>query len=85
MKYSVFLSAHAARDLSRFHGPIHLRLKSAIEALANDPRPRGLRKMTTSGEWRLRVGAYRIRYLIDDSGHVVTVTHIGHRRDIYDH
>jgi mRNA-degrading endonuclease RelE of RelBE toxin-antitoxin system len=40
--------------------------------------------MTNSDEWRIRVGRYRLRYLIDDTARQVTVTHIGHRRDVYD-
>jgi len=43
MKYSVSLSARARRDLDRFQGRIYLRLQSAIEALADDPRPHGKR------------------------------------------
>ena len=56
---------------------------AALLALENDPRPYGCLKMTASSEWRLRIGAYRIRYLIDDAGQAITVTHIGHRRDVY--
>jgi mRNA interferase RelE/StbE len=33
--------------------------------------------------WRIRIGNYRVAYEIDDSGQVVTVLHVGHRRDVY--
>jgi mRNA interferase RelE/StbE len=84
MNYEVTLSPRAERDLNRFRGRIYLRLQTAIDALANDPRPPGCLKMTTSSEWRIRVGVYRIRYLINDTTREVTVTRVGHRRDVYD-
>jgi len=40
--------------------------------------------MAASPEWRIRVGPYRIRYLIDDGARRVTVTRISHRHDVYD-
>ncbi|MBI4267052.1 MAG: type II toxin-antitoxin system RelE/ParE family toxin [Chloroflexi bacterium] len=51
--------------------------------LADSPRPRNSRKLTGRDGWRIRAGAYRVVYEIDDAAHVVTVLHIGHRRDVY--
>jgi mRNA interferase RelE/StbE len=52
-------------------------------ALENDPRPPGCLKMAGSDEWRIRVGVYRIRYLIDDATRRVFITRVGHRRNVY--
>jgi mRNA interferase RelE/StbE len=84
MNYQVVLSCRAARDLDGIRGQIHARLVAAIERLADNPRPRGRRKLAEGDEWRIRVGDFRIRYLIDDTARRVTVTRVGHRRDIYD-
>ncbi len=35
-------------------------------------------------QWRIRVGDYRVIYIIDDSTKIVTVTRIAHRREVYD-
>ena len=35
------------------------------------------------GLWRIRVGAYRVVYAIEDDRLVVLVIKIGHRRDVY--
>jgi mRNA interferase RelE/StbE len=83
MNYTVRLAAAAQHELDRFHGSIYQRLQSAIRALAVNPRPRGCLKMIGSAEWRIRVGQYRICYLIDDSARQVRVTHVGHRSNIY--
>lgn len=34
--------------------------------------------------WRVRVGDWRIVYIIDDAAKVVSVTRIAHRRDVYE-
>ncbi len=83
MNYTVLLSARARRDLDGLRGKILERVQTALDRLANDPRPRGCVKLTNSDEWRLRVGQYRVRYLIDDTERQVIVTRIGHRREIY--
>jgi mRNA interferase RelE/StbE len=37
-----------------------------------------------SGQWRYRVGNYRVIVEIEDNRMVVTAINIGHRRDIYE-
>jgi mRNA interferase RelE/StbE len=84
MNYAVLLTPRARRDLDGIRGRARTRLEDAIGALANDPRPRGCRKLANSDEWRIRVGSYRVRYRIDDGAREVTVTRVGHRKDIYE-
>ncbi len=48
--------------------------------------PRSLGKALTanrSGEWRYRVGSYRILCLIRDEVLLVEIFAVGHRRDVY--
>ena len=60
------------------------RVLSAIEALADDPRPVGVRKITgTENTYRLRVGDYRIVYEIGDNVLTVFVVRVRHRKDVY--
>ena len=35
-------------------------------------------------QWRIRIGDYRVIYIIDDSTKIVTVTHVAHQREDYD-
>lgn len=55
----------------------------AIRALADDPRPLGSRKLVGRDSYRIRVGDYRVIYLMDDGEIVVTVLGVGHRREVY--
>jgi mRNA interferase RelE/StbE len=76
------LNAHAS-ELAALPQETYEKLKSAISALAENPRPPGCRKLTGREGWRICVGAYRVIYEIDDDTRTVTIFHVGHRRDVY--
>jgi mRNA interferase RelE/StbE len=86
VKYAVALERAAARFLLRLRdAKLKKRLDDAIEALSDDPRPNGCRKLAgTSDRFRIRVGDYRIIYRVDDGKVTVLVLVIGHRREVYD-
>jgi mRNA interferase RelE/StbE len=62
------------------------KLSPAIDGLANNPRPKGCKKLQSQKEniWRIRVGDYRIVYLIEDVIKIVEIRRIAHRREVYD-
>ena len=48
------------------------------------PRPSGVKKLVGyENEWRLRVGDYRILYIVDDGAHQIAVARVAHRREAY--
>jgi mRNA interferase RelE/StbE len=55
------------------------RLEQAIEGLASEPRPHGVRKLSGVDLYRVRVGAYRVIYTVDDQDRTVTVTKVARR------
>ena len=60
------------------------RIRRRIDDLADDPRPRGTVKMEgREGQYRIRVGDYRVIYQIKDDVLLVLVIDIGNRREIY--
>jgi mRNA interferase RelE/StbE len=82
--HRVEITRSAHRDLDALNPRIGRRILTAIAGLAGDARPHGCRKLTGSPDsYRLRVGDYRILYVIDDADAAVTVFAVGHRRDIY--
>jgi mRNA interferase RelE/StbE len=82
--YRVLLERAAEKDLSRLSSEIHDRIIAAIQALANNPRPSGCRKLAGSKhDWRIRVGDYRVVYEIADAIRVVRVNRVRHRREVY--
>ena len=55
-----------------------------MDALAANPRPRGVKKLTGLDDlYRIRVADYRIVYQIQDDRLIVLVVRIGHRKDVY--
>jgi mRNA interferase RelE/StbE len=82
--YRVLLERGAERDLARLSSEIHDRVIAAIQALANNPRPPGCRKLAGSkNDWRVRVGDYRVVYEIADEIRVVRIHRVRHRREVY--
>ncbi len=62
------------------------RVLGAIRDLAEEPRPRGARKMRGTGieeEWRIRIGDYRVVYRVDDEARKVLILAVGHRGGVY--
>ena len=83
MNYQVQILRRAQRQLARLPLQDFERVRDAVRALSNDPRPDGCKKLTGRDGWRIRVGQYRVIYEIDDVVRVVTVLDVGNRRDIY--
>jgi mRNA interferase RelE/StbE len=59
------------------------RVVRRIRELAGDPRPPRCRKLSGRDRYRIRQGAYRIVYAIEDERLIVYVVKVGHRRDVY--
>lgn len=53
------------------------RLIEAIDALADEPRPRSAARLGASDLYRLRQERYRVVYEIDPESAVVRIRHIG--------
>ena len=84
MKYTIVFDRSANKSFQALDRPLQLRLLEHIEALADNPRPRGVKKLKGHHEyWRIRVGTYRIIFTIQDLKLIVLILKIGHRREVY--
>lgn len=84
MKYRVELLPSAARALRKLDRRTQLRVEQKIAALADDPRPSGVKLLSSEERiYRLRAGDFRILYQVNDKVLVILVIAIGHRRDVY--
>jgi mRNA interferase RelE/StbE len=83
MAYTVRLKPRAQRDLDRLPMDVARRIWRRLLALEDDPRPPGVTKLEASDAYRIRIGGYRIVYLINDLGRFVEVVRVAHRREVY--
>ncbi|HEU0129089.1 MAG TPA: type II toxin-antitoxin system RelE/ParE family toxin [Pseudonocardiaceae bacterium] len=82
--YRVELTTAAERQLRKLDKPIQKRPAIALAKLAADPRPAGVKALTgVPAALRIRVGDYRIVYLVQDQQLIVLVLGLGHRRQVY--
>ena len=65
--------------------PVRRRIGAAVDALAADPRPDGAKMIIGAhGVLRIRIGDYRVLYIIDERELMVLVVETGHRSQIYE-
>jgi mRNA interferase RelE/StbE len=82
--YEVEFEPQVAKQLRDMQRADLQRVMDRVKALADDPRPQGSEKLAgMANAWRIRSGNYRVVYTVDDRAQVVTVTRVGHRREVY--
>ena len=81
--YTVRLKPRAERELDRLPLAVARRIWQKLLALEKEPRPRGAIKLEGTDGHRIRIGDYRVVYLVDDRERVVDVIRIAHRRAVY--
>jgi mRNA-degrading endonuclease RelE of RelBE toxin-antitoxin system len=82
MPWEVRLTRRAERDLLALPKSDQGAVRIAIQALEVDPTTVDLRKLSGArDEWRVRVGRWRIRLLLD--GDVLYVERVLDRKDAY--
>lgn len=88
MSYSVETTARFDREFKKLDRYTQRIIKGWIEKnLVGEKDPRQHVKGLTanrSGQWRYRIGDYRLICQIDDNRLIILALSVGHRRDIYD-
>lgn len=83
MAYIVSLKHSAEKELERFPAKIQDRIIEHLISLTEEPRPSGVKKLRGREGYKIRVGNYRILYVIDNAEEKVEVFSIAHRKDAY--
>ena len=81
-KYRVLVRKSVSKDLDRITKKDMRRVVKAMRALSDDPRPPQSKKLSGEEKYRLRCGAYRIIYEIQDEKLTICIVRIRHRRDV---
>lgn len=82
MSYRLVYTARAVKDIDRLDVVAKRRLKKALEKLSLSPLEHSTKLINSRiGEYRYRVGDYRVIFdLVDEE---IVVLRVGHRREIY--
>ena len=82
--FKISLKNSAEKDLRRIDKSQIARIVTAIQELSTDPFPPASRKLVGSERtYRLRVGDYRVVYLVSAELHEIEVQMIRHRKEVY--
>ena len=84
MKYSIEIKRAAEKHIRQLPTDAFRLINSRICALADDPRPHGVKKLAGGLGWRIRIGDYRVIYEIDDDRRAVTITAVKPRQSAYE-
>ena len=83
-KYIINFTKSAAKEYRKLPLNIKSKVALAVDQLALDPRPTGVKKLVGSNNlYRVRVGDYRIVYEIYDNQLIILITRLRHRKDVY--
>lgn len=84
MKYRVYLTRRADRELKRLPPDVKERVEERVRELSSDPLPRGVAKLVgLEDAYRVRVGDYRILYRVYWEEKMIVVFRIALRRRAY--
>jgi len=84
VKYSLEIKQSAQKELDALEDTLFTRIDRKILALADNPRPAGCKKLRGyKDQWRIRIGDWRVLYIVDDQAKVITITGVAHRREVY--
>ena len=73
-------SRRVERELDKIPARDFERVADAIQRLGSNPRPFGIQKLA-GNVFRIRVGHYRVIYVIDDVTHIVVITNVKKRSE----
>ncbi|NQS97949.1 MAG: type II toxin-antitoxin system RelE/ParE family toxin [candidate division Zixibacteria bacterium] len=82
--YNTIITKPARKNLSRLSNAEYLRIRAKLKLLADDPRPRGCKKIESQKDrFRIRTGDFRVLYSINDEKKEVIIYRIAHRKESY--
>lgn len=85
MSFKLQFSSGFDKQLKKLHPQDTKRIITEVEALINNPFPKGkkVKKLIGTTAWRLRVGKTRIIYFVDEETKTIYIEDVAYRKDIY--
>ena len=80
--YNLEWKEHSLRELEKLDGFMARRILKKVGELSENPFSKDIKKLKGSDDFRLRVGDYRIIFVIEQN--TIKILKVGHRKNIYD-
>jgi len=82
--YSLIIKSEVQSEVNKIRGQDRQRILAAFDDLREEPRPRGMQKVSGNYQpplWRIRVGDFRIIYRIDDDEAIIAIEMVSRRNE----
>ena len=84
MTYKIVPTPKFAKSFKKLDPFIRKQIKSYLNRVTDNPRAKGKALVANrTGQWRYRIGDYRVIVKIQDNELIILALEVGHRRDIY--
>ncbi len=83
MPYTVYLKRSAEKELQELPARAHDRIVKALLSLQNDPFSGNAKKLRGREGMRIRVGNYRVLYLVNDEEKKIEIISVADRKEAY--
>jgi mRNA interferase RelE/StbE len=83
MAYTVYLKRSAEKELKDLPVRIHDKIIETLLSLKDNPFPRNAKKLHGREGARIRVGNYRILYIVDDADRKIEIISVADRIEVY--
>jgi len=81
--YNILFEKSAQKNLYSLPKVEREKIFLSIQALSKNPRPNGYKKLAGRDGYRIRIGNYRVIYIIRDNVLTIVILNINHRKTIY--
>ena len=83
MTWQVVTKRSFDKDFADLPAALQRRVGAVLLSLQDSPFPAGCKKLRGSGDYPLRVGDYRVVYEVDGALRKISLSAVGHRREVY--
>lgn len=84
MTYKIVPIPKFAKNFKKLDPFVRKQIKSYLNRVTDNPRAKGKALVANrTGQWRYRIGTYRVIVNIQDNELIILALEVGHRRDIY--
>ena len=82
-KYKILIKRSVEKDLQKIPKKDVTKILKIIEALADNPYPSNVKKLSHGEKYRIRFRQYRILYQIENEILTIYIVKVAHRKDVY--